>query len=54
MPHVSIRQFRALVDSRARAGAAYRELARRPHLAAAMRTSEWVTWPPATQPRANA
>jgi hypothetical protein len=56
MPKVSIQQFRTRLASRSEQGSAvraYRELSRRPELAAGMPFGEWVTWPPAASPAAN-
>ncbi|HYH79235.1 MAG TPA: hypothetical protein VEX86_05545 [Longimicrobium sp.] len=47
MPRISIQQFRAALAGRADANAAvraYRELARRPHIAGGMRHGEWSVW----------
>jgi hypothetical protein len=47
MPKVSIQQFRAALAGRSTAGTllpAYRELARRPDLAAGMAHAEWAMW----------
>jgi len=56
MPRISIQQFRAAIAGRADDDAvrAYRELARRPALAVAMRGVDWVAWPPAAQTRTGA
>lgn len=50
MPRVSIQQFRTILAAPSAGGAsgrAYRELARRPDLAAGVRYSDWPIW---TQP----
>lgn len=47
MPRLSIEQFRAALASRSSASAilrAYRELARRPELAARMQANGWIPW----------
>jgi len=47
MPRISIQQFRASLAASSVRGAlvrAYRELARRPGLAAGMRRNEWIPW----------
>ena len=57
MPRLTIQQFRAILAGRSGANGAadaYRELARRPALAAGMHARDWVTWPPAAAPRASA
>lgn len=57
MPRITIQQFRAKLAGCADTNAAvraYRNLARHPELAAAMRAGDWVTWPPAAPPRASA
>lgn len=56
MPRLNIQQFRTLVASHTPAAGAvraYRELARRPELAAAAHIVEWAAWPSAVSP-ANA
>jgi len=50
MPVMTIQQFRATLASRADQGAlvrAYREITRRPGVAAEMKTGEWAAWPSA-------
>jgi hypothetical protein len=47
MPRISIQQFRAALAGRSSPNAlvrAYRELARRPELAAGMVHNEWAIW----------
>jgi hypothetical protein len=57
MPRVSIQQFRATLASLTDQGAearAYRELARRPQVAASRPSfGSWVDWPPASAPAAT-
>jgi hypothetical protein len=50
MPRLTIQQFRATLaagDGDGTLVRAYRELARRPDLASALRTTEWAAWPSA-------
>jgi hypothetical protein len=50
MPRVTIQQFRAVLTGRSEEGSlpsAYRELARRPDLAAGMGSRGWIAWPEA-------
>ncbi|HET7461409.1 MAG TPA: hypothetical protein VFJ82_09170 [Longimicrobium sp.] len=57
MSRLTIQQFRSTLSGAGRGGAlvrAYRELARRPELAAAAHISEWAAWPSAAQTPANA
>ena len=47
MPRITIQQFRAVLAERTRSSAlihAYRELARRPGLAAGIVHNEWAIW----------
>ncbi|HEX9938826.1 MAG TPA: hypothetical protein VGB15_16930 [Longimicrobium sp.] len=47
MPRITIEQFFALVASRAETNPVvrgYRELGRRPELAAGMHANEWIPW----------
>jgi hypothetical protein len=57
MTTVSIQQFRATLASRSEQGTlvrAYRELARRPDVAAGMVAGEWAAWPTVSTPVASA
>ncbi len=57
MPRVSIQQFRAALASRTEQGAvvrAYRELTRRPDVAAGTSFGEWAAWPALVTPAASA
>jgi len=57
MPRMTIQQFRDTLAAGPASGAlvrAYRELARRPELAAGMQTLDWTTWPPAAPTQARA
>ena len=57
MTTVSIQQFRATLASRSDQGTlvrAYRELARRPEVAAGMVAGEWAAWPTVSTPVASA
>lgn len=57
MQRLTIRQFRDTLNAAPASSAlvcAYRELARRPELAAGMHAFDWVTWPPAAPARASA
>jgi hypothetical protein len=55
MPRISIQQFRDALSGRSAPAPdvrAYRELARRPDVAAKRGFSEWAVWPPAAAPTA--
>jgi hypothetical protein len=57
MPKLRIQQFRATLAGSADQGAlarAYRDLARRPTLVAAMHSASWVDWPPVAATSARA
>ncbi|HET7461408.1 MAG TPA: hypothetical protein VFJ82_09165 [Longimicrobium sp.] len=56
MTTITIQQFRATLDGVRDRGPVrtYREIARRPELATAMRTVDWGAWPPVAAPVATA
>ena len=57
MPKITIQQFRATLAGRSQASPvvrAYREITRRPDLAAGMRAAGWAEWPSAASPAPNA
>ncbi|HEU4562370.1 MAG TPA: hypothetical protein VFS20_31355 [Longimicrobium sp.] len=55
MPRLTIQQFRTTLDAGSGRGTlvhAYRELARRPELAARMNGNDWIPWGDVRQARA--